>query len=346
LIQLHQKGYLKDVYDIGADEVWEASEMIIPSKHFFIIGRNTDVTTFCSYWGLEPVTIHFNGADLVFGVPPSRWQLRYFDGNFNHQDGTIIDDTQSAVSGLELSSFQMPIGIWNDTTYLEATPGYFYEDQSLPVELVSFETKISGNAILVRWETKSEIDNMGFKILRSTTRDSLYIQIASFMDNKELIGQGNNSSGKIYEYLDQDVIPNINYWYNIVNIDYSGKEAYYGPVSGSLASIHDYLFLIDDMRIPDHYKLYNNFPNPFNSGTSIQFDVPDEQAGQNAITIAVFDIAGRKVSEIFNGSLNPGKYQIRWNGKNESDMDMASGLYILSLHSQSYFSSKKMILLR
>jgi len=346
LVQLHEKGYLKEIYDIGADEIWDESDMIIPSKHVFIIGRNTDVTTFADYWKLEPGTIHFNGADLIFGVPPSRWQLCYFDGNFNQQDGTIIDDTQSAVSGLNWRSFQNPIGFWNDTDYEEATPGYLDDDQSLPVELVSFITELNSNSIIVKWETKSEIDNMGFRILKSVVRESLYTQIASFQDNKDLRGEGNNSSGKTYEYLDENVIRNVTYWYKIVNVDYSGEETYYGPVSGTLSSINDHLFLVDDMIVPDQYKLYNNSPNPFNSGTSIKFDIPDNRFNQNHITIQVFDVSGKKVTELFHGLLNPGRYQIKWNGKNDADMDMASGLYILSLRSISYSSSKKMILLR
>ena len=129
-------------------------------------------------------------------------------------------------------------------------------------------------------------------------------------------------------------------------MDYSGEETYYGPVKGMLSYINDHLFLVDGITVPNQYRLYNNFPNPFNSGTSIQFDIPEEQYGQNSVTITVFDISGRKVSEIFKGSLNPGKYQIRWNGNNDSDREMASGLYIFSLQSPSYFLSKKMILLR
>ena len=346
LIQLHAKGYLKDVYDIGRDEIWDDSEMIVPFKQVLVIGRNTDATTFADYWQLEPGTINFNGADLIFGVPPSRWLLRYFDGSFDQNDGTIIDDTQSSVSGLERRSYQYGDGLWRTSTYLEATPGYLDGDQSLPVELVAFKTEVSENSILLRWETQSELNNRGFKILRSIIKDSLYIQIASFLEDDNLLGQGNNSSGKKYQYLDKDVLRNVTFWYKIVDVDLSGRESHHGPVMGMLNFINNNLFVVDAIAIPNQFKLYNNFPNPFNASTSIRFDIPDTQTDQNPFAISIYDISGRKVTDLYQGSLTPGQYQVKWNGKNEADLDMASGLYILSLQSPSYFSSKKMILLR
>ncbi len=323
-----------------------AQIVIVPSKQFLLIGRNTDVTTFADYWHLDPETIHFNAADLIFGAQPSRWQLRYFDGIIDQEDGTIIDDTQTNVSGLELRSYQFGIGLWRDSYFEEATPGYLDGDQSLPVELVFFETEVSTNSIMLKWETKSEVDNMGFRILRSVFRDSLYMQIASFQDNDDLLGQGNNSTGGIYEYLDKNVTRNVTYWYKIVDVDYSGKESYSGPVSGILLSINDHLFLVDAETVPNQYKLYNNFPNPFNASTSIRFDIPDGINNQNRFFITVYDLSGRIINRLFDGTLNPGTYQIHWTGKNEADMDMASGLYVLVLRSSVYFSSKKMILLR
>jgi flagellar hook assembly protein FlgD len=103
---------------------------------------------------------------------------------------------------------------------------------------------------------------------------------------------------------------------------------------------------MDATGIPQQFQIYNNFPNPFNMTTSIRFDIPETEANTNIVTISIFSVLGTKITDLYHGPLSPGRYQVQWDGKNDSDNDMASGLYILSLQSPSFFSSKKMILLR
>ena len=89
--------------------------------------------------------------------------------------------------------------------------------------------------------------------------------------------------------------------------------------------------------IPKDFKLYNNYPNPFNPSTTIKFDVPR----QSNVQINIYNSAGKLVEEIFNGSISPGTFQLRWNADNYS-----SGIYYLRLNSEKYNNVIKMLYIK
>jgi photosystem II stability/assembly factor-like uncharacterized protein len=89
--------------------------------------------------------------------------------------------------------------------------------------------------------------------------------------------------------------------------------------------------------IPKEYKLYNNYPNPFNPTTKIKFDVPT-----NGFTkISIYDMLGREVKTLVNEKLTAGTYEIEWNALN-----YASGIYFCKMHTDAFTSFKKMVLVK
>ncbi len=91
--------------------------------------------------------------------------------------------------------------------------------------------------------------------------------------------------------------------------------------------------------IPDNYAMYNNYPNPFNPVTNINFDIPH---GENSKTeLVIYDITGRKVAVLVNSALRPGKYMVSWNASNYS-----SGVYFYRLSSGSFSDIKKMVVIK
>ncbi len=89
--------------------------------------------------------------------------------------------------------------------------------------------------------------------------------------------------------------------------------------------------------IPKEFKLYNNYPNPFNPVTKIRFDIP--KAGNSEMII--YDLLGREVSIVFNQYLQPGAYEVSWNGSS-----LASGIYIYRLVTKDNADVKKMVLVK
>ena len=84
------------------------------------------------------------------------------------------------------------------------------------------------DGILLEWETSSEADSSGFYILRSTKLDINYTRLNIFFLSDSEAGEG-----VYYSYLDDQVIPGINYYYKLEAIDLDGSRDFFGPVSAS-----------------------------------------------------------------------------------------------------------------
>ncbi len=86
------------------------------------------------------------------------------------------------------------------------------------------------------------------------------------------------------------------------------------------------------------YKLNNAYPNPFNPTTTIEFSIPRS----DFVNVRIYDVAGREITTLINGKMKPGKYTVKWNGKNQ-----ASGIYFIQMvcNSFSKFEETKSVLL-
>jgi hypothetical protein len=89
--------------------------------------------------------------------------------------------------------------------------------------------------------------------------------------------------------------------------------------------------------VADSFELIGNYPNPFNNGTVIQYNVPEP--GQ--VQITVHDILGREVMELYNGGTSPGLHEVRFEAGS-----LASGLYFYRMQSPGGIQSKKMLLVK
>lgn len=90
-------------------------------------------------------------------------------------------------------------------------------------------------------------------------------------------------------------------------------------------------------EIPEEYKLFNAYPNPFNPSTIIKFDLPVN----SQVTLKVYDILGKEVAVLINEKLNPGYYTFRWNAKG-----LPSGIYFYRIESENFKDAKRMLLLK
>lgn len=89
--------------------------------------------------------------------------------------------------------------------------------------------------------------------------------------------------------------------------------------------------------VPNNFELKQNFPNPFNPTTKIEFSITENEIYK----LEVFDIRGSKVEEIFNERLSRGSYQIIYQAFN-----LTSGIYIYKLSSVKFSQSKKFLLIK
>ena len=90
-------------------------------------------------------------------------------------------------------------------------------------------------------------------------------------------------------------------------------------------------------QIPSEYLLEQNFPNPFNPSTTIQFSIPE----QSFVRLEVFNTLGEKVKTLVSEELKAGNYKYEWNAEN-----LSSGIYLYKISAKNFSQSKKMILLK
>jgi aminopeptidase N len=99
---------------------------------------------------------------------------------------------------------------------------------------------------------------------------------------------------------------------------------------------------IDSGGLPVSFTLDQNFPNPFNPGTTITYHMA-QRAG---ITLAVYDLLGRSIATLAHGTSEPGTHTVQWNGTDNAGRRAASGVYICRLTSEAATLTRAMILLR
>ena len=141
-----------------------------------------------------------------------------------YQEGVAIDGT-TAAGWVGASDTSLAFAI-SHTYYGSAddfgTPG-FRGGGPLPVSLSSFRPerdKATGN-IVVRWVTESELDNAGFNILRSETKNGEY----KVVNLKGIVpGHGTTSEKHVYEWKDTTAKPNVVYYYQIEDVSLDGKR--------------------------------------------------------------------------------------------------------------------------
>ncbi|KUG25627.1 hypothetical protein ASZ90_004547 [hydrocarbon metagenome] len=90
-------------------------------------------------------------------------------------------------------------------------------------------------------------------------------------------------------------------------------------------------------KIPLTFSLQQNFPNPFNPSTNIEFSLPQNQK----VTLKVYDILGRLVSTLVDRELNAGNHKVTFNASN-----ISSGVYFYTINAGEFNATKKLILLR
>lgn len=188
---------------------------------------------------------------------------------------------------------------------------------NIPVELTSFSASALENAIELRWSTATETNNAGFEIERRTDKKS-YEKIGFIQ------GKGTTSEIQSYSFVDNNV-QNGKYYYRLRQIDLDGSFEYSNIVEVNFG-------------IPNQFVLQQNFPNPFNPATTINFQLSEK----SDVSLKVYNILGKEVAELFKGNLDGGSHSFNFDAGS-----LASGIYFYTVSTSSgKISTKKMTLLK
>lgn len=107
---------------------------------------------------------------------------------------------------------------------------------------------------------------------------------------------------------------------------YNRVKLYHSPISS-----------VKDDEVYTNFSLHQNYPNPFNPTTTIQYQV----SGIGNVTLKVYDILGRQIKTLLNKPMQPGSYEVEFDGSN-----LTSGVYFYVLETGGKRLSKKMLLVK
>ena len=205
----------------------------------------------------------------------------------------------------------------------ESLPGSGSSVDNLPPRTPTFlATRRVGNATRLHWLPNVEADLLQYRLYRGASPE--------FAPNAGNLVTAQSDTA----YVD-NVAPT-HAWYRLTAVDVHGNES---------ASVMVSPFQISGVSggsVPPVTELQGATPNPFNPATTIAFTMA--QAGQ--VTLAVHDLAGRKVRSLLDEVRSAGRHEVRWDGIDDLGNSVASGMYFCRMESGPYWSVTRITLVK
>lgn len=98
----------------------------------------------------------------------------------------------------------------------------------------------------------------------------------------------------------------------------------------------------DAVRTPGATRLVGNAPNPFNPQTTIYFEL----AAPGSVDLAIYDLSGRLVKRLAEGSMSEGPHGLRWDGTDAGDRSVAAGVYVARLAAGGRTDARRLVLVK
>ncbi|MEW6684933.1 MAG: FlgD immunoglobulin-like domain containing protein [Candidatus Edwardsbacteria bacterium] len=272
-----------------------------------------------------------------------------------NQSGTVLDTSGIAISTAAYSQYY-PSVAFDGTNYLvvwgDSRSGSSWDIYGARVNQSGTVLDTSGIAISLaadyQWSPSVAFDGTNYLVVwgdsRSGTSYDIYgarvNQSGAVIDSFAVsLQSGNQISPALAPGLAGQMLITYSGWTDSIN----GKPANTMRIWGKLypftgveeTSVHSSKFVV-------HSKLYQNAPNPFSSQTAIRYSL----SAMSHTTLKIYNVAGQLVKTLVNEPQEPGYYAVRWDGKNQSGVSVASGVYFYRLRAGDFTAIKKMILLR
>ena len=99
---------------------------------------------------------------------------------------------------------------------------------------------------------------------------------------------------------------------------------------------------MDITPVPSEFALHDNYPNPFNPVTTINYDLPKDAY----VNLIIYDIMGREVVNLAGKEMTAGYQTMTWNARNNAGALVSAGIYFYQIQTRDFIKTKKMVLLK
>ena len=261
--------------------------------------------------------------------PAGTWELlgsfaAYQQNQYVYLASTVADST---ASGIPHSVYVVSAHTTTPSVWFASDPDSGYSVDNIPPEVpggLVAEERSSPFGLALSWNVSAANDFSHYAVYRGTS--------AAFVP-----GPGNRvGTSTAPEYFDGSWRWSGGYYYKVSAIDVHDNQ------SGFALLRPDDVTGTDTPKAPEASYLAQNFPNPFNPTTRIEFglSVPGH------VSLRIYDAAGRLVRALVNEERRAGKYDESWDGRDSSGHAVPSGVYFCRLSAGSFEQTRKMALLR
>ena len=303
------------------------------------------------FHGVADSTVHFNE-----GYPfQNQFNLPWLYGSnlvYNKLNSLNIQSELHAPEGMDHEYWGTYAGDWtedgpneNFAVIKEEAYAFIYDliytPQIQPLTLLSppdqeiIDITDGSGAYVFMWDNPNNNDSLTFKLvfdgdlefLQSQTINSSFatIQISDVID----------------QMYDLNIDSLTGSWrIEISNVEAGENENLNGPFQ--ITFVNENILNVFDSNLPENFSLKQNYPNPFNPTTSLRYDLPEDAL----VNITIYDMMGRIVKTLVNGSQTAGFKSIQWNATNDRNEPVSAGLYLYTIQAGEFRQTKKMVLLK
>jgi hypothetical protein len=292
-----------------------------------------------------PLKDAFLNVDGIGGV-----RLAAEDGRWDE----VEEDLSITIKGVKVGLTEIGVTVRN--SFGRTSPEIIKKIYFAGINFAFFDARPESGGIKVTWSTVGE--TFGAKL------DLYRIDVSSGIPDTTLVlasaQPDPNSSGAFnqYVYRDRDVRPGFDYRYfveGLFEMVYSDTTIEYNPVSDTFGT--QSMFPIPSGGLSSFVS-----PNPFNQATKISVRIPSSfassvgdgtqasngvsQPQKTDIEVAVYDVRGRRIKKLYQGSVFGGVKNFEWDGTNENNTPVTSGVYFVKTNAGAAIEVRKVVLVR
>lgn len=203
-------------------------------------------------------------------------------------------------------------------------------DNPISIGISSLSAAVDDSQIILEWLYQTPGGVAGFYIQRASNNDTHFIRL----NPDSLLLNCSTAADDKFKYIDYPKAMGI-YVYRIEILYLDGRREFSAPVTINFNSQKG-------VNSPEQLFLSPNYPNPFNSLTTIHFQTPNH----SQVKASIFDVRGQKICTLINADIPAGAHVLTWNGTDKTGKAVGSGVYILEIKCGKIEKTIKLDLLR